>query len=348
MDCHHQTACNGGGKVKTNGGELSLVRLYRSFLINITEKCNLRCRHCGYGDSTRKGQISSENLRLWIPQILEVGVSRIIVTGGEPFINFNLLTEAAKLIDDNGGSLGVFTSGFFGASEAAAKEKLSALPSLATLYISTDTYHWEFVSPESAMNVINAAYALGVRSIIVCVNYSQESELNEVLSRLKPVSERVNFNLARIIRTPFVDRQVSDIDVEPITLNAENFKTSCHLHTPLINPTGTVTMCHVGKEETHGNYSDSPYILGNLNTESLREILTRAESNPIYDFLLSYGPRGVAKTALTADEIPHNQSFTSDCDMCCKLLPHPQVLAKIEDKMEIVHSFREAFKHQPA
>jgi organic radical activating enzyme len=326
----------------TNAATLPLVHRFGAFLFNITERCNLRCRHCGYGDSGRTSTMSIDDLRSWSAQVLDAGIPRIIVTGGEPFTNHRLLVETAKCVSERGGTLGVFTSAFFGTSDEAARAKLEVIPNLHTVYISSDPYHWEYVTPETAMTVARAAHEIGVKSIVICVTYAEEAELREVERRLAPIADIVTFYSARVIRTAFVDGLVRNSGTEARKLCPSDFATSCYLHTPLVNPTGTVTMCHVGKEETHGGYQDSPYILGSLRKESLHNILVRAGENPIYAYLWCHGPRGVAAAALAVDETLTNRTFTSDCDMCCKLLPVPAVRSEVEERGKIVHAVEAA------
>ncbi|WP_046505246.1 radical SAM protein, partial [Streptomyces odonnellii] len=70
----------------------SVAAPYRKALVQITERCNLTCAHCfvssgPYGDAMPLAQIQSRV----IPQLAAARVTRVTLTGGEPFVHEDLL-----------------------------------------------------------------------------------------------------------------------------------------------------------------------------------------------------------------------------------------------------------------
>jgi radical SAM protein with 4Fe4S-binding SPASM domain len=68
----------------------------RKALVQITERCNLHCAHCfvsagDYGDTMRLADITG----LLIPRLRQCRVSRVTLTGGEPFAHPDLLEIVA-------------------------------------------------------------------------------------------------------------------------------------------------------------------------------------------------------------------------------------------------------------
>ncbi len=68
----------------------------RKALVQITERCNLHCAHCfvsagDYGDTMRTGDITS----LLIPRLDQCRVTRVTLTGGEPFAHPDILDVVA-------------------------------------------------------------------------------------------------------------------------------------------------------------------------------------------------------------------------------------------------------------
>jgi MoaA/NifB/PqqE/SkfB family radical SAM enzyme len=64
----------------------------RKALVQITERCNLHCAHCfvsagDYGDTMRTADITG----LLIPRLRECRVTRVTLTGGEPFAHPDIL-----------------------------------------------------------------------------------------------------------------------------------------------------------------------------------------------------------------------------------------------------------------
>ena len=72
--------------------------------LEITELCNVKCKHCynPWRDETM-GVNSLDLLKLTktIKQLKKIGVFHVILSGGEPMSNFNILKEAMKLLAEN-------------------------------------------------------------------------------------------------------------------------------------------------------------------------------------------------------------------------------------------------------
>ena len=64
--------------------------------VEITNQCNLRCRHC-YNESEAHSTavMSLEHYKIVIDKLLNLGVSRIQLIGGEPFFHRNRLHHFA-------------------------------------------------------------------------------------------------------------------------------------------------------------------------------------------------------------------------------------------------------------
>src|SRR4051794_23400768 len=95
---------------------------FSTMLFNIVEKCNIRCRHCGYGDSKRRGKIEHGDLASWVTQAVDYGVRQITFSGGEVFTDFELLRTGVLAVHAAGGNSGLFTNGLWGTSEDEAFE----------------------------------------------------------------------------------------------------------------------------------------------------------------------------------------------------------------------------------
>lgn len=69
---------------------------------NLTDRCNLRCRHCYASASNRRdGELQSEDFKKLIPQLREGGVSFAILSGGEPLMKEELF-DVAREMKENG------------------------------------------------------------------------------------------------------------------------------------------------------------------------------------------------------------------------------------------------------
>lgn len=88
----------------------SVQHPHRKALVQITERCNLRCAHCfvsagPYGDTMPLTQIRDRV----VPQLAQARVTRVTLTGGEPFVHPDLLDVVAAF-RDAGIGVGVCTN----------------------------------------------------------------------------------------------------------------------------------------------------------------------------------------------------------------------------------------------
>jgi hypothetical protein len=199
------------------------------------------------------------------------------------------------------------------------------------LFLSTDVYHLESVPPERVRNAIGAARAIGIPHVVLCISYTTDTDRNAVHGLFAAEQDFVKFHYSRVIPAQGIQLPVEDLYVGSKDLAPSNYSDHCFLHTPLVNPTGVVSMCHVGKIEAHGDIRSSPYYLGDLYVETLRDVFDRAESNRLYQYLRVSGPRAVAIEALESAQALcwEEQRFTSDCDMCYRMLPLGSVIERL-------------------
>lgn len=318
---------------------------FSSVLFNILEQCNIRCRHCGYEDSLRKGIMRDHHLEKWVKQVIDYGISHIIFTGGEPFIAFSLLKKAVRVVHQSGGMCSIFTNCSWAHTEAEAKKRLKLLGGLKGLYLSSDRFHLEHVPMKKVLNVISAARALSIPSIIICSTVLNRGDIEEIRNLYNNVHGYSGIHFGRIIRTDHMRTSNIEQEIELMELRPDRYSSDCFLQTPLINHTGTVSICHIGKEETHGDLSGSPYYLGNLKTHSLTQILSKAETNSLYNLLRVKGPRAIVEAALESYDRANliDQRFASDCEMCLTLLKRKSVVEALEMRSNEASTATEVF-----
>lgn len=93
----------------------------RKAVIRITDVCNARCVHCFISADNRGEAMSLKNFRDFVlPRLKQSRVSRVTLTGGEPFLHPNIL-EIIQLLTDSGISTGVCTN----ATEISEKQILT-------------------------------------------------------------------------------------------------------------------------------------------------------------------------------------------------------------------------------
>lgn len=109
---------------------------HRKALVQICEPCNMACAHCFVSATMRGSYMAVEQIRdRLIPQLAEARVTRITITGGEPFVHPDLI-EIVRLFREAGMSVGVCTNG-----TGATDEDVAALVELdAHMNVSLDGF----------------------------------------------------------------------------------------------------------------------------------------------------------------------------------------------------------------
>jgi len=130
--------------------------------IILSYRCHSSCKHCLYncGPGWSKEPMQPETLR----EALEAVASwpqtpQVHLTGGEPFLHFELLLQGTRMAAELGISCYVETSASWCIDEAQAVERLRALreAGLQAVLISCSPFHAERVPPIRTMRAIHAA-----------------------------------------------------------------------------------------------------------------------------------------------------------------------------------------------
>lgn len=79
--------------------------------LEITEACNLTCRHCynfwRQDDGPKPVGLTEERMETLIGMIVEAGVFHVVLSGGEPFANYRILKYALRRLTEEGLSTSV-------------------------------------------------------------------------------------------------------------------------------------------------------------------------------------------------------------------------------------------------
>jgi len=187
------------------------------------------------------------------------------------------------------------------------------------MYLSTDVFHQERVPPQYVKNVIEGAVRREIPHISLCITIAEDREEEQIRGLYREYEGRVKVNVDRVIPTPFIKTARPSGKVPA----AEDYSATCFLETPLINPNGDLSACHVGKAGAFTALSDLAYFLGNLHEKPFDEIMRDAQTNYEYQFLRVYGPKGVARMITASEELRKlfgDKEFTNGCDLCFKVL----------------------------
>ena len=143
----------------------------------VTYRCNAECRPCFFECSPSRTEVmprqTAQNV---INEALNLGTEWISFSGGEPFLEYDLLKELISLSSWKGLKTEVVTNGFWGQTREEAHGALKPLieAGLDVLNLSVDDFHCEYVPFESLRNTYWAAIDLGLK-IVLMVSTGKDS-----------------------------------------------------------------------------------------------------------------------------------------------------------------------------
>ena len=82
----------------------------RKALLQVTERCDLRCAHCFVSATRRGADMRLGDLATALPRLESARVSTVTLTGGEPFVHPDLL-ELVTLLTGTGVAVTICTNG---------------------------------------------------------------------------------------------------------------------------------------------------------------------------------------------------------------------------------------------
>ncbi|SFI74232.1 radical SAM protein [Celeribacter neptunius] len=131
--------------------------------ISVTNSCPLQCAHCISGSAPDTARGASGLIEAFDALLARWPIiNHVTFTGGEPFHHPEELAEFAARAKARGVRYGVITGAFWGKSERSCDRYLKAVPDLATMTVSTDLYHQQFVTHRHVLNVVKAARKRGI------------------------------------------------------------------------------------------------------------------------------------------------------------------------------------------
>jgi len=272
----------------------------------LTYKCNASCGHCFLScGPRRKGVMTAAEAIKYMDDSLQTGyIGHFFVEGGEPFLYPEILTSVVKAAQGRGIWIGALTNGFWASSEAKAKERLAPLAraGLASLGVSTDAWHSEFVPVENAERAAKAATAMSIEAdLMVCKGGPADDAVLSQLSR-----DGFEFYTGGIVcrgRAAGISAcALGESDWRSLTTCHATFGGSSRVH---IGPFGDIHLCQ-------------GLLLGvDAREEPLADIFGGFDPSrhPICSVLEAGGPAALARFAAGYGFEPRER-YADDCQLC--------------------------------
>ncbi|HDQ05210.1 MAG TPA: hypothetical protein ENN36_00615 [Candidatus Bathyarchaeota archaeon] len=189
--------------------------------------------------------------------------------------------------------------------------------------ISSDAYHQKCIPFERVKNAVNAAKTLGIPfQIGVCTENLDDEDYKKIVHKLEEITEPDNIKTA----ITFPVGRALKIKNPKYVSSTEPPASACSAgSSPIIFPNGNIIGC-IGP--VINIKTDHPLLLGNLQLNSLKEILDNSETNPIYHAIRIWGPRKLvtlANDAGLAKFLPEKYVKDSVCHACYSLVSNRRI-----------------------
>lgn len=269
----------------------------------ITEACDASCAHCWFDcDSTNEATMSQYDAQNYVDKASRTpSIEWISLTGGEPMLHPNLVEDIVAYSSNQGIKTELVTNCSWAATQEKAFGLLRRLSAagLTALNISVDSFHQATIPFERVKNSYEAAKSLGIRIVVMtALSKSSKLRLAEV-SRLlgeeiPPPRGAVPWEHAAIgVESGFtpVGRGAA-ISRSEWYKDGSSLAGGCEavLRDLGVRPSGEVLPCCSASATLRG------FELGNLNNQSLEDMLTDAWGRDVFKVLSAKGPMGLLKT----------------------------------------------------
>jgi len=276
----------------------------KTLYLFLTRKCNLGCSHCyieGVGATARDNDFNFEKIKSIVDQALKLGLRKVKISGGEPFIHQEILTILAFFNSLNLDEIVLETNGTL-ISDIAFKE-LKKIGNL-TVYVSLDhsvaEKHDEFRNKSGAfdktvaflkklgnsqinsvvtttasksnykhiLDIIAFAINIGIKKHRTLLNIHPLGNALQNMGNELSLTECLDI-IETIVNSDFYKQHKAYLTLPPALTPINDLKniSTCGWGDQVLGilSTGEVSMCSA-------SYEDSEMIAGDLNRSSLKDI----------------------------------------------------------------------------
>lgn len=269
-----------------------------------------------------------EDMKSYIRVASAYGCNHLCLTGGEPFLFKEDILETTKFSKNMGFFVDIRTNGFWARKHNETFRILSKFQKkgLDRLGLSFDKYHRKI--PEiCTKNILNACKELEMEIYVDCVDINAKKDvvasyLGVETSVIRSCIPPLRLGRARSLN-PEEIQKVKWTDFRDSCGKGENYGLSLY-----ITPSGETSL----HECCWGNPA---LFLGNIKLARNRmhflfECFEKRDSNPLYNFLIHAGPKGLVE--LAHDVCPQDvlSYYSGECEACFNLLSNLRLVYAID------------------
>jgi MoaA/NifB/PqqE/SkfB family radical SAM enzyme len=290
----------------------------------LTARCNAACAHCSksFGPNRTEELNQDEVLRLMneAAAIEDDEPLAFDLTGGEPFLNFEML----EAVVSHGGSLGAraiscVTNAFWARTDEIAMAKLTRLKKagLTLLAVSVSRFHQAFVPLHRAQRALKIAGDLGISTELKAAVTQSDLQRDGLVSKWKRQLHAEWINMFPVL--PHL-RHEADLPEAEYYREPGLPSDKCPGEVVAVDFHGVArSCCSIGEE-------DSFLVVGDAKRQSLRAIYDTFLGAGKQRILRETGPAAFARGAIAAG-LGHRlrEAYAGPCDLCIHIRTDPQL-----------------------
>jgi hypothetical protein len=299
-------------------------------VFSTTDKCPIECRYCAAECSPRNSHsLSFNDMAATVDSMLGLGRLKVVVfTGGEPFLLRDTLLRMVRYCADRNVKTRVVTNAYWAGSYQKAVKLLKtyADAGLTELNVSADDYHQAFIPITNVRNANNACRDIGLPCLLG----------HKVMKGCQMTLERLERALGRRLRRFEFHKENPDNDVvltgyavpiakdmhlipdeEILYPDDEGWKGPCDsvMENTVISVFRELSIC-CGMIPR----AVREIVIGSLAEHTLEELIQRANTDLIVNWLALEGPYGVMKFIVKhKPEVPFRRRYVSRCHLCSEI-----------------------------
>jgi MoaA/NifB/PqqE/SkfB family radical SAM enzyme len=283
--------------------------------------CDIACAHCLFSSSPKlHARLELDLARGAIADAARTtSARRVVVSGGEPFADFDYLLALARATQSAGLELGVVTNGSFAADPARARAMLEQLQAagLRGLTVSWDHFHAAFVDPAHIRALLKLCRQLQL-SVLVSAITTRSHSLGDALAALGDDGFEVPAIQFRCLPVGRAARKVPHEDLPEVPERDRHRACSADFASIAVTADGSVFPC-----SAVGGFS-AGLCLGNIRDEALPALLQKRERELRWTLLASRGPRAFLAHASVEEMAQLGIAEEDhDCVACHRLFSSP-------------------------
>lgn len=288
-----------------------MQNIYDTLGFTIHRACNAACSICCFSSSPAcEEKLNVKRIKEYIDESKDIPeIKTIAFTGGEPFLNYDLLTDLICYAKKAGKKVNTVTNGFWAEDEEATYNRLSYLKKCGLDYLSLshDSYHKKFVKTENIRNILRATTKLDIPTSLAIVKLKDE-DVGKIIDEIGSEIYTASIKIGPCLPVGRAEKSFAD---DKFDRTIDSSKAKCFYG-------GNLVVCYDGTIYPCCSQVivNTGLGIGNFEEISLKEAMSRLKNNALLYFLRNADMQFYAQYAKEKLGIKIPDKIVNPCELC--------------------------------